>query len=200
MHVQRNSIFSANYRLLCTVLHPPLRPRLPSMQPGPAHPPNLTKGICRKLPHVRQDCTPGSMILPVILNIRQPWFLRHSVLGEMSAIPGKAGCLFALTLRTRMPLCTHLAYPEASLHSPCVPGGLHCESGPLNVSYARQDCTPGSVILPVILYIRQPCFLMHSVLGEVLAMPSRTGRPFALTLRTRRLSLCNREVVRIGRW
>ena len=34
-------------------------------------------------------------------------------------------------------------------HSPCVPGGLACESGQLKVSYVREDCTPGSVILPV---------------------------------------------------
>ena len=110
----------------------------------------------------------------------------HSVLGDMLAMASRTGCLSALTLRTRMPLCTHLAYPEASLHSPCVPGGLDCESGPLKVSYVRQDCILGSVNLPVILYIRQPWFLIHSVLGEMLAMPSKSGCLSALTLRTRR--------------
>ena len=89
----------------------------------------------------------------------------HSGLKELLAMSSKPGCLFALTLRKR---------------------GLR-KTAPLNVSYAWQDCTPGSVILPVILYIRQPCFLMHSVLGEVLAMPSKTGCPLALTLRTRGL-------------
>ena len=59
------------------------------------------------------------------------------------------------------------------------------QTGPLNVSYVRQDCTPGSVILPVILYIRQPWFLMHSVPREMLAIPRKTGCPSALTLRTR---------------
>ena len=57
------------------------------------------------------------------------------------------------------------------------------QTGPLNVSYVRQDCTPGLVISPVILYIRLPWFLMHSVLGEMLAIPSKTGCPSALTLR-----------------
>ena len=84
---------------------------------------------------------------------------------------------------------------------------------PLNVSYARQDCTPGLVILPVILYIRLPWFLMHSVLGEMLAMPSKTGSSFALTLCTHiaypgafvqylaLVATCeDRSVVRIGRW
>ena len=70
-------------------------------------PPNLTKWICWRLAlrtgllnvsYVRQDCTPGSVNLPVILYIRQPWFLIHSVLGEISAMPSKPGCLFALTL------------------------------------------------------------------------------------------------------
>ena len=124
--------------MLCTVLRPlpsALRPCNPtSLRPAypPTHP-NLAKSICRtwaletaplNVSYVRQDCSPGSVNLPVILYIRQPWFLRHSVLGEMSAIPGKAGCLLALTLRTWMPLCTHLAYLDASLHSPCVPGCL----------------------------------------------------------------------------
>ena len=35
-------------------------------------------------------------------------------------------------------------------------------NAPVNVSYAERDCIPGSVILPVILYIQQPWFLMHS--------------------------------------
>ena len=33
---------------------------------------------------------------------------------------------------------------------------LPANTGPLNVSYARQDYTPSSVNLPVILYIPQP--------------------------------------------
>ena len=33
-------------------------------------------------------------------------------------MPSKTGCLCALTLRTRMPLCTHLAYPEALTANP----------------------------------------------------------------------------------
>ena len=41
-----------------------------------------------------------------------------------------------------------------------------------------------SDLIMVILYIRQPWFLMHLVLGEMLAMPSQTGCPFILTLRT----------------
>ena len=56
---------------------------------------------------------------------------------------------------------------------------------PLYVSYARQDCIALSVILLVILYIRQPLFLKNLLAGEVLAMPSKTGCPFALTLHTR---------------
>ena len=61
--------------------------------------------------------------------------------------------------------------------------------GPPNVSYGRQEGTPSSANLPVIgetaviLYIRQPWFLMHSLLGEKLAMPSETGCPFVLILR-----------------
>ena len=104
-----------------------------------------------------------SVNLPVNLYIRQPWFLVHSGLKELLAISSKPGYLFALTLRNR---------------------GLR-NTAPLNVSYARQDYTPGSVILPVILYIRQPWFLLHLVLGEVLAIPSKPGFHFALTLRTR---------------
>ena len=60
----------------------------------------------------------------------------------------------------------------------------HREPAPLNVRYVRKDCTPSSLNLPVILYIRQHWFLIHSVLEE-LAMPSKTGFPSALTLRLR---------------
>ena len=54
------------------------------------------------------------------------------------------------------------------------------------------------MIFPEILHIRQPWFLMHSLSGEVLAMPSKTEYPSALTLRTRAEKLfdsmlCSRE-------
>ena len=61
-----------------------------------------------------------------------------------------------------------------------------CKPAPLNDSYVWEDCPPNLVNLPVILYIRQHCFLMHSGLGDMLAMPSKTGRLSVLTLRTRR--------------
>ena len=76
----------------------------------------------------------------------------------------------------------HLHLRILPMHAPTL---WHLETATLNLSYARQDCTPGSMIFPGILYIRRPWFLIHSLSGEVLAMPSKTEYPSALTLRTR---------------
>ena len=53
----------------------------------------------------------------------------------------------------------------------------HFKTTPLNVSYAREDIIALAVILPVILYIREPLFLIDSVLEDLPAMPRKTGCP-----------------------
>ena len=80
--------------------------------------------------------------------------------------------------------------PTLTLRSSQYARDWQCETVPLQVSYARQDSTPSSANLPVILYIQQPWFLMHSLSGAKLAMPSKTGCPSTLTLCTRRPCVC----------
>ena len=77
----------------------------------------------------------------------------------------KPGCLFLFFF---LPPTSHTLPPQPS---------WHCETALLSVSYVRQDFIALAVILAVILYIRQPLFLIHSVLGDLLAMPRKTGCP-----------------------
>ena len=102
---------------------------------------------------------------------------------QLAPIPRPPPSALRLCLQTTL----RPAPPQPTLpHSPKWlsghAGSWHCETAPLYVSYVRQDCTLGSVILPLILYTRLPWFLMHSVLGEMSAMSSKTGCPYALTL------------------
>ena len=57
-----------------------------------------------------------------------------------------------------------------------------------SLSVVRQDYIVVSVILLVNLYIRQPWFLMHSVLGKMLAMSSRIVCLLTHTLHIRKIN------------
>ena len=91
---------------------------------------------------------------------------------QPSHVTHKPGCLLLFLF---LPPTSHTLPPQPS---------WHCETTPLSVSYARQDFIALAVILAVILYIRQHLFLIHSVLGDLLAMPRKTGCPPALVLPT----------------
>ena len=128
---------------------------------------------------------------------------------EASEFPTALYCIYACSRNLYSPLTTgcYVQFPPI-LHPPpsalrlpsmqpdyppphppkltkCICQRLPLETAPLHVSYVRQDCTPDSVNLPVTLYIWQPWFLMHSGLEGMSAMSSKTGCPFALTLRIR---------------
>ena len=94
---------------------------------------------------------------------------------QPSHVTHKPGCLFLFfflppTSHTLLSHITHTLHTQPS---------WHCETAPLSVSYARQDFIALAVILAVILYMRQPLFLIYSVLGDLPARPRKTGCPLA---------------------
>ena len=104
----------------------------------------------------------------------KPWsYCQTSILTSIPALPPRSRLL---PPPSRASSLTHLL-PHAPPSHPLSQSTYARKPGPLNVSNVQQDCTPGSVILPVILYIRQPWFLIDSLSGEVLAMPSKPHAP-----------------------
>ena len=86
---------------------------------------------------------------------------------------------YAYDLQTRLPLLILVSSSHDSHTTNTLPTqpNWHYETAPLSVSYTRQDFIARVVILPVILYIRQPLVIIDSVLGDFPAMPRKTGCP-----------------------